>query len=308
MTITVTLNTMLDKTVYIDVLRKGRIHRASRMEMVAGGKGVNVSRQLTALGVDTVATGFLGGETGSIITRLLNNEKIENDFEYIQSMTREGVTYRDTEGDVTAMFEPPHTVTTGEALRLVDRITKLMRGAQWVVCGGSSPSAASDEVYKVVLRQAHDRNIRSVLDTYGEALRLEFDERPYLLKANQQEYESTFGRSLADETAFRKALDRCLESGIYCAILTNGGEPAYVGTPEGHWLLRPPKIVPVNPTGSGDAMTAGFIFGHERGWQFDRILAFATAAGSANARKWAVADSTYDEIEQLVTDVEITKL
>jgi tagatose 6-phosphate kinase len=51
------------------------------------------------------------------------------------------------------------------------------------------------------------------------------------------------------------------------------------------WLLRPPKIVPVNPTGSGDAMTAGFIFGHERGWQFDRILAFASAAGAANARK-----------------------
>jgi hypothetical protein len=40
--------------------------------------------------------------------------------------------------------------------------------------------------------------------------------------------------SLPDETACRKALDHCLESGIYSAILTNGGEPAYVGTPEGH--------------------------------------------------------------------------
>ena len=71
MVTTVTLNPMLDKTIYVDRVERGAIHRASKMEMVAGGKGINVSRQLKHLGIKTVATGFLGGEVGSIVSRLL---------------------------------------------------------------------------------------------------------------------------------------------------------------------------------------------------------------------------------------------
>ncbi len=77
---TVTLNPMLDKTVYVDTLERGRVHRATRLESVAGGKGINVSRQLKQLGLQTVATGFLGGEIGSIVQQLLRQEGIEHDF------------------------------------------------------------------------------------------------------------------------------------------------------------------------------------------------------------------------------------
>ena len=66
MIVTITLNPMLDKTVYIERLERGAIHRAQRMEMVAGGKGISVSRQLKHLGLKTIATGFLGGEGGGI--------------------------------------------------------------------------------------------------------------------------------------------------------------------------------------------------------------------------------------------------
>ena len=58
---------MLDKTIHVDRLERGTIQRALKMEMVAGGKGINVSRQLNRLGIKTVATGFLGGEVGSIV-------------------------------------------------------------------------------------------------------------------------------------------------------------------------------------------------------------------------------------------------
>ena len=67
---TVTLNPMLDKTVSVDAIRRGAVSRASAVSMIVGGKGVNVSRQLHALGEPTVATGFVGGEVGSILERL----------------------------------------------------------------------------------------------------------------------------------------------------------------------------------------------------------------------------------------------
>jgi len=59
---TVTLNPMLDKTVYVDALEHGRIHRPSSLEMVAGGKG------------------------------------IDQDFVLADAMTREGLTYREPDG------------------------------------------------------------------------------------------------------------------------------------------------------------------------------------------------------------------
>ena len=62
---TVTLNPMLDKTVHVEAVQPWKIVRASKIESIVGGKGINVSRQLHHLGCDTLATGFAGGERRS---------------------------------------------------------------------------------------------------------------------------------------------------------------------------------------------------------------------------------------------------
>ena len=116
---TVTLNPMLDKTVYVDTIRRGEVQRASKIETVVGGKGVNVSRQLRRLGMQNVATGFVGGEVGTLIERLLDEEGIAHDFVRIAGMTREGVTYRESDGTATAIFEPSHKVTRRETEQLL---------------------------------------------------------------------------------------------------------------------------------------------------------------------------------------------
>ena len=122
---TVTLNPMLDKTVAVDSLRRGAVSRASGVSTIVGGKGVNVSRQLSRLGEETVATGFIGGEIGSILERLLDGEKIPHRFIRIAGMTREGVTYLEPEGTMTSVFEPPHSVTLAEAGRLLEECRAL---------------------------------------------------------------------------------------------------------------------------------------------------------------------------------------
>ena len=122
---TVTLNPMLDKTVAVDSLRRGAVSRASEVSTIVGGKGVNVSRQLSRLGEETVATGFIGGEIGSILERLLDGEKIPHRFIRIAGMTREGVTYLEPEGTMTSVFEPPHSVTLAEAGRLLEECRAL---------------------------------------------------------------------------------------------------------------------------------------------------------------------------------------
>ena len=61
---TVTLNPAIDKTVVIENLRPGKVNRVSSVRTDAGGKSVNVSKCLKALGMPSVAAMILAGDAG----------------------------------------------------------------------------------------------------------------------------------------------------------------------------------------------------------------------------------------------------
>ena len=305
---TVTLNPMLDKTMHVDSLARGQIHRAVKLEMVAGGKGINVARQLKCLGVSVLATGFLGGEVGSIVGGLLRKEGLGHDFVDSGAMTREGVTYLEPNGTSTAVFEPAGRVAVTRVRALKKRITKLVRKSAWIVCSGSSPCPEADDVYHEAILSANKAGIKSVLDSYGRAFKRGLEAVPTMIKPNRQEYEKTFGKELRSEKEVRRVMENWLSAGIKFIVLTDGAKPAYAASSGGQWKLQAPSITTVNPVGSGDAMVAGIVFGLQKGWEFERCLEFGIAAGAANARKWPVANSTHEEIEDLRKQVTVKKL
>lgn len=305
---TVTLNPMLDKTVHVDAVRPGKIVRASRVESVVGGKGINVSRQLRHLGVSTLATGFVGGEIGMLLVRLLDGEKIPHNFVRVEGMTREGVTYRDPNNVQTAVFEPPHHVTADEAAAIVRHCRMLVGRSSWIVCSGSSPSPEADNVFHEVISIAREAGIPSVLDSYGNAFRLALPAMPMLVKPNREEYEQTFGARLKDDDDFRSALETLLKTGITYCLITAGAAPFYAATREGMWKVSPPAVKMVNATGSGDSMIAGLLLGLTRGWDFERCLRFGAAAGAANASVWGVAMSSRERIDELQERVDVRQV
>ncbi len=63
---TVTLNPALDCAMTFDTLTPGRTNRAGSQTLSPGGKGINVSRILHALGAETTALGFLAGSLGTL--------------------------------------------------------------------------------------------------------------------------------------------------------------------------------------------------------------------------------------------------
>ena len=69
--VTVTLNAAIDRTLTVPNFQRGQRHRASAGVTLAGGKGINVARALKALGVPVVATGLVGGVTGTRIVEEL---------------------------------------------------------------------------------------------------------------------------------------------------------------------------------------------------------------------------------------------
>lgn len=305
---TVTLNPMLDKTVIVDAVRLGAITRAHRIETIVGGKGVNVSRQLRRLGHPTRIVWFRGGEIGAMLARLLCEEDLHHEPVDVAGMTREGVTYRDAQGTATSVFEPPHAVTPEEVQRLVSACAGLTAGSSWVVCCGSSPAKQADAAYREILENARHHGTRTAVDSYGRAMTLAVKIPADIVKMNVHEYAASFGTALTNEADILHALRLFVDGGSMLALLTDGDKPAYAATSAGQWRIVPPRISSVNPTGSGDSMLAGLLYGLEQGWDIPASLRFGAAAGAANAGRWDVAVSSRTEIDELAPFVHIEML
>jgi 1-phosphofructokinase family hexose kinase len=309
MVTTVTLNPMLDKTIYVDQLPLGEITRATKREMVPGGKGINVTRQLTRFGVESVATGFMGGEIGLIVEHLLDEERVKYDFVHIKDCTREGITILETAtGRSTGVFEPGHRATEEEVKLLRAKCSTLLQQSDWLVLSGSTPHAELDLFYKGIIEEATRSKSRVVLDSYGEAFKAGVKAKPFMIKPNVKEYEHTFGVKLSTERASLDQLDWLENTGVSLAILTDTDRPFYFSYLRKRWRVTPPKVRIVNPVGSGDTFVAATIFGFMQNWEIERIMRFATAAGAVNATRWSVVDVTLQEAQELVSRVGLEAL
>lgn len=308
MIVTVTLNPMLDKTVAVPGIAIGQITRAQSVTMIVGGKGVNVSRQLFHLGTGSLATGFLGGEIGGLLERLLTEEGLMHRFVRIAGMTREGVTYRQADGTITCVFEPPHRVTDAEAGALVAFCAQSVHRGDRVVCCGSSPCPEADTVYAEVFRNARKAGAQTVLDSYGQVFHEALATVPDFIKLNRDECEQAHGVRLRAEADVVVALDRFLAAGVGCAVITDGPRTAYAATAQKRWKIDPSVLPAVNPTGSGDSMLAAMLHGMEAGWPMEQNLRFGVAAGCANAGRWELACASKQQIEALVPHVHLKEI
>src|SRR5438046_1362923 len=115
MIVTVTLNAAIDRTLTVPNFQRGQRHRASAGVTLAGGKGINVARALKALGVPVVATGLVGGATGTRIVEELTAEAILNDFVRIEGESRTSTAVVDPTGETYTEINEWGPVVSAEA-------------------------------------------------------------------------------------------------------------------------------------------------------------------------------------------------
>ena len=82
MIITITLNPALDRTLRIEhPLEVGKLNRSSSSHLEPGGKGINVSRAVKALGGNSIALGFTAGTNGRVMKDMLTAADIHYDLD-----------------------------------------------------------------------------------------------------------------------------------------------------------------------------------------------------------------------------------
>ncbi|OKK25188.1 sugar kinase [Streptomyces sp. CB02488] len=306
MILTVTLNTALDLTYGVPALVPHASHRVTDLSERPGGKGINVARVLTALGHDSVVTGFAGGATGSVLRQLLadlpaGRASLTDALVPVAGDTRRTLAVVDgTTGDTTQFNEPGPHVTADEWTAFLRSYEKLLSGADAVALCGSLPPGIHVGAYAELIRPARAAGVPVLLDTSGEPLRRGIAARPDLIKPNADELAQLTG-SREPARATRDARRR----GAHTVIASLGPDGMLAVTPDGSWRASPPAAVKGNPTGAGDSAVAGLLSSLVEGLSWPDRLRRAVALSTATVLAPTAGDFDRAAYEELLPRVAI---
>jgi 1-phosphofructokinase/tagatose 6-phosphate kinase len=312
MIVTVTLNAAIDRTLTVPNFQRGQRHRASAGVTMAGGKGINVARTLKALGVPVVATGLVGGTTGTRIVEELTVEAILNDFVRIDGESRTSTAVVDPAGGTyTEINEWGPAVSTEELETLLEKLRYLTQGAELVVFAGSLPRGVDEDFYAEAARELERRHVPVVLDTEGEPLRSGVEAEPFLVSPNQAEAEALVGQEFHDDEDFLLALDRIAEMGARNVLITTeGGCVALLREDREARRFRAvaPRLEPVSTVGAGDVLLGAFLAARHAGRTNSEALRAAVATGAASTLEVGAGRFDPRQAGRLQAGVDVSEL
>jgi 1-phosphofructokinase family hexose kinase len=310
--LTVTLNAAIDRTVAVPNFRLGHRHRAVESRTVAGGKGINVARALSLLGRPVIATGFVGGPTGSRVLEQLGEESVLTDFTRIAAETRINLAVIDpTSGEQTEINERGPAVSPEEAKRLFDRIGYLASGAKLCVLAGSVPPGAGENIYAELVADLGRRGLPVVLDAEGEAMLAGLRAGASMVTPNEREAEELVGQEFADKGDLAQGLLELVRLGASEAAITRpDGCVAAIGEGGSRRLLEvhTEPLEPVSTVGSGDAFLAGYVAARYEDRPPEECLAYGVACGAESTQHFGAGTVDRNQVERLLGEVSVHDL
>lgn len=303
---TVTCNPALDCTVRLGDLREGSINFVDGCVLSPGGKGINVSRVLAALGEETKAYAFAAGSNGKLLEEALMQADVLPYFLYLpQGQTRINVKLYGTQE--TQLNAPGPAVGAADFERLLADLEVLCRPKEkhiLCLCGSLPPGMGTDSYARMLA--AAKECARAVVDTTGEALLCSLAERPWLIKPNREELAALVGRELPALTDVIAAAEELMARGAQNVLVSLGGDGALLCTEDGRRLYQPaPDGTVIGTVGAGDSTVAGFVAGWHRHGDVAEALRLGVACGSATACCEGLADS--DGVEAMLAKMPAMK-
>lgn len=309
MVLTVTINPLLERRYYYSAVDFSSMNRGGKLKLVAGGKGINISRQLNKLGLKNISLLFTGGNNGKLIRESLHKEKIYYSDIITKNETRDSaIIINESSKKVYSFFRNDPQISTSEVDNFILKMEKMIATCEVVVFSGSSPCKETDVIFPEGLRIAKKFDKISVCDTYDKHLSKCLAESPTIIHNNADEIRSSLNIKLRNENEYFKLLDSFYDKGIKQTFITNAEKPFYSSNFDFHYKITLPKINAIDSTGSGDAFTAGIVYGWHHKLNFESQLRFASALGVLNAQSLEVCDVSNEDAQAIVDQIKINSI
>ena len=302
---TITLNPALDRTLWINEIREDVSNRIIREESYAGGKGIDVSKVLTALGVSNQALGFIAGFAGRQLEAQLIRDGTSCGFIPVSGETRINVVIHEmSTGRQIILNSSGPEVKPFELLEITD-VVRRVEEPEFISIGGSLPPGAHPEIYRKIIETARLRGARVVLDVDREALKIGIGGKPDIIKPNIHELSSLVGRKLEKRDEILDAARELNRRGVGIVLVSMGPRGILLVSDGKAYQAVPPKVEVVNTIGAGDSSVAGFIYGLASGKDLKESLIRATAAGTATPLRQGTALASKEDVERIAPQVEL---
>ena len=281
MIVTVTPNPSVDRSVMIDALLPGEVHRATGSRVDPGGKGINVARAITAQGGHALAVMPTGGPEGHLLEELLDSAGVPRRSVPITGSARMNISVLEPDGTTTKLNEPGPVLDSQESAELLAAALDASVGAAWLVGCGSLPPGVPVDFYASLIIEGRAAGLRVAIDSSGPAMAAALSARPHLIKPNLEELSELAGRDLLTLGDVRDEARRLIDLGIETVAVSLGEDGALLVTGTTEVLAKATVAVPLSTVGAGDCMLAGLLYSLSDGNSPESSLETAVRWGSA---------------------------
>lgn len=309
MIVTVTMNPAVDKTVELNQLQCGELNRLENVISDAGGKGINVSKTISAFGGITLATGFIGGTSGMGIEKVLDTMDIKCDFVHINGQTRTNLKVVEKTGRVTELNEPGPTISQNEMQTLISKLESYAKDDTMFVFAGSVPNGVDKNIYKILIEKVKAKGSKVFLDADGELFTEALKAKPNIIKPNRFELESLFKiNHRANENELIDMGKNLLNSGIELVAISLGKEGALFLNSDRIVKCDALEVEAHSTVGAGDAMVAALAYSINNNMNFEYCvkLGISTSAGAVTTK--GTKPPTLELVDRLKEQVKIKNL
>jgi sugar/nucleoside kinase (ribokinase family) len=278
--------------------REGELVAVDSMPIKVGGCAANVAVDLAKQGVGVEVIGCVGDDAaaGLVISRLA-----EANVGCERIIRTQG---KPTSTTVILLVEGQdrryvHAFGANSAFTVEHVDREWVRGLRIFYVGGllAMPGIKVGPLAEL-LRFCREHDVATVVDVvvpkeYRGLVELE----ALLPQVDYFTPNSDEARQLTGEIEPENQLRALLARGAKTVIVTCGASGAVAGRDGKTWKSQAFPTSVVDPSGGGDAYTAGIITGILRGWEMERMLAYAAALGASAIRAVGTTDSVFTSSE-----------
>ncbi|MFT8321096.1 MAG: hexose kinase [Bacillus sp. (in: firmicutes)] len=309
---TVTLNTAIDRILYVEnQLTRKKNNVINSIGYDIGGKATHVSVVLAKMKIDNIATGFIGEHHSALLLSMLQSHQVKSNF-IVQKgcRTRESTVIVDDSGNGSFMMtEKGFEISESSHIKLVNYLQENVKKGDLIVFAGSPPSGYSIDNYRQLLETVTKKGGLLVIDAAKEFLREAIKQKPYLIKPNEDELNELIGKSLTKDHEYIEEIIKLHQKGVEVVVISLGKKGSFIGFAQQYFKVTPPVVEEVNDTGCGDAFVGGMVAGLTKDTEdILNAVRFATAVSALKATQKTSSIPSLHHIDEWMEAVQIERI
>ena len=283
MIITITCNPAIDKTI-----------KDNNTIFDIGGKGINVSKVLKSLGVDSICTGFIGKDNKNIIYDKLDELDIKHHFIEINGAIRTN-TKRIINNELIEENEKGPTPIKEDINNLVNYLKQFKN--EIVVISGSS----NVNIYYDLVKLLKKNNNYVILDADKDLLVEGIKGCPNIIKPNKDEISRLFNIDYDEKVVTKK----CKELNMDLICISLGKDGALFINKDKVYKAKALDVKYASAVGAGDAMVASFAYSKLNNYDIKNTISLAIAASCASVETSGTKPPNKDKVFAYQKEVKV---